>query len=66
MYASPLFRGIAGSCIFVAYVIFESARQFKQVFNNPDFKSILSHYPASVVITPHMFKKVAVPGICIE
>jgi len=29
-----------------------------------DFQSALSKYPKNLVVSPHLFKKVAVPGIC--
>jgi heme-degrading monooxygenase HmoA len=61
-----LHRGIAGSRIFVAYVVFESTETIKQLYNSPDFQSKISEYPASVVISPHIFKKVAVPAICVD
>jgi len=32
----------------------------------PDFQSQLSKYPKSLVVSPHLFKKVAVPGICAD
>jgi len=32
---------------------------------DPEFQSKLSAYPASTVASPHLFKKVAVPGICV-
>ena len=41
--------------------------QFKKVVNNvmnPNDR--MSAYPPSTVASPHLFKKVAVPGICVE
>jgi quinol monooxygenase YgiN len=61
-----LHRGIAGSGIFVAYVVFESTETIKRLYNSPDFQSKISEYPASVIISPHIFKKVAVPAICVD
>jgi heme-degrading monooxygenase HmoA len=61
-----LHRGIAGSRIFVAYVVFESTETIKRLYNSPDFQSKISEYPASVIISPHIFKKVAVPAICVD
>jgi hypothetical protein len=57
-----LHRGIAGSCVFVAYIVFESPEHLKQAFNNPDFQSKISEYPTSTVASPHLFKKVADVG----
>jgi quinol monooxygenase YgiN len=61
-----LHRGIAGSSAFVAYLVFESIDTIKQLYNNADFKSSISKYPTSTVVYPHIFKKVAVPGICVD
>jgi quinol monooxygenase YgiN len=64
--SAQLHRGIAGSSVFVAYLVFESIETVKQLYNNADFQSSISKYPASTVVYPHIFKKVAVPGICVD
>jgi|SRR5215467_14140263 len=61
-----LHRGIAGSNIFVGYVVFESTAAIRQLYKNPDFPSKLSEYPASTVAASHIFTKVAVSGICMD
>lgn len=63
--SAQLHRGIAGSNVFVAYLIFESTDAIRQLQRNPDFPAILSTFPANTVASPHLFKKVAVPGICV-
>jgi len=30
----------------------------------PDPQSLLNKYPKILVVSPHLFKKVSVPGIC--
>ena len=62
--SAQLHRGIGGSCVFLNYAVWESTDHFKRAFNNPEFQAKLSAYPASTVASPHLFKKVAVPGIC--
>jgi heme-degrading monooxygenase HmoA len=64
--STQLHRGIGGSCVFLNYAVWESTRQFKQAFNNPEFQSQLAHYPSSAVASPHLFRKVAVPGIRVD
>ena len=64
--STQLHRGIGGSGTFINYAVWESTSQFKKAVNNTDFQTRLSNYPASTVISPHIFKKVAVPGICVE
>jgi heme-degrading monooxygenase HmoA len=64
--SAQLHRGIGGSCVFINYAVWESTELFKQAFSNPEFKSKLSAYPDSTVTSPHLFEKVAVPGICVQ
>ena len=36
----------------------------RDAFARPEFVAKVSAYPSSVVATPHLFQKVAVPGFC--
>ena len=65
--STQLHKGIGGSGTFVNYAVWESAAHFKRAVNNvmnPNDR--LSAFPASTVASPHLFKKVAVPGICVD
>jgi heme-degrading monooxygenase HmoA len=62
--SAQLHRGIGGSSIFFNYAVWESTEHFKRAINRPEFQSGLGKYPPSTVASPHLFKKVAVPGIC--
>jgi len=64
--STQLHRGIGGSCVFLNYAVWESTQHFKQAFNNPAFQSKLANYPSSAVASPHLFRKVAVPGVCVD
>jgi heme-degrading monooxygenase HmoA len=64
--SAQLHRGIGESCVFINYAIWESSKAFKNAFNKPEVQSRLERYPPSVVASPHLFKKVAVSGICVE
>ncbi len=64
--SAQLHRGIANSTTFINYVIREPAAQFKQAFNRPEFKSNMANVLPNTIMSPHLFKKVAVPGICVE
>jgi heme-degrading monooxygenase HmoA len=64
--STQLHRGIAGSGVFVNYAVWESTEHFKRAFGNPEFQSKLKDYPSSAVASPHLFRKVAVPGICVD
>ena len=64
--SAQLHKGIGGSGIFINYAIWESTAQLKKAVSNTDFQTRLSKYPASTTISPYIFKKVVVPGICVE
>ncbi len=62
--STQLHRGIAGSCVFLNYAVWESVAQFRAAFGHPEFQSALGAYPASAVASPHLVSKVAVPNLC--
>ena len=65
--STQLHRGISGSGVFMTYAVWESAAHFKRAVNNvmnPNDR--MSAFPASTITSPHLFKKVAVPGICVD
>lgn len=64
--STQLHRGIGGSCVFINYAVWESVEHFKQATSEPEFRSALARYPDSTVGSPHLFRKVAVPGICVD
>ena len=65
--STQLHRGIGGSGTFVNYAVWESAAQFRKAVKNiMNPQNMMSAYPPSTVASPHLFKKVAVPGICVE
>jgi quinol monooxygenase YgiN len=64
--SAQLHRGVGGSGVFVNYALWESSEQLKQALNNIDLKALLSDYPHTTIVSPHLFKKVAVPGICVD
>ena len=63
--STQLHRGIGESSVFLNYAIWESAAAFARAFAQPTFRSSLSKYPGSTVASPHLFRKLAVPGICV-
>src|SRR5215471_11736024 len=44
--------------------VWESARALGRAFGSPEFQARAARYPDSTVAAPHVFTKVAVPGIC--
>jgi heme-degrading monooxygenase HmoA len=62
---TQLHRGIEGSSTFINYAVWESVGAFRRAFQQPEFQAGLARYPKSAVAEPHLFQKVAVPGICL-
>lgn len=62
--STQLHRGIAGSGVFLNYAVWESIATFRAAFTNPEFRARLADYPARATVSPHLFRTVAVPGIC--
>ena len=62
--STQLHQGTAGSTTFVNVAVWESARALGQAFSSPEFQAHADRYPASTVAAPHVFRKVAIPGIC--
>jgi quinol monooxygenase YgiN len=60
--STQLYRGIAGSCTFVNYAVWESSNHHKRAFDRPTNSSLsnLEDFPANTV-SSHLFRKVAVP-----
>ena len=62
--STQLHRGIAGSCAFLNYAVWESVERFRAAFTHPAFASALAAYPSSAVAQPHLFSRIAVPHLC--
>ncbi|HZL23929.1 MAG TPA: antibiotic biosynthesis monooxygenase family protein [Nitrososphaeraceae archaeon] len=67
--SAQLHKGIGQSSVFINYAVWESMEYYKQAINKmlftPESQSPLLKYDDdSLIISPHLFKKVAVPGIC--
>ena len=64
--SAQLHKGIGASGVFINYTVWESTTLFRNAVSKADYQALLSNYPESTIISPHIFKKVAVPGICVE
>jgi heme-degrading monooxygenase HmoA len=62
--STQLHQGTAGSTTFINVAVWESAQALGQAFSSPQFQARAARYPGGTVAAPHVFKKVAVPGIC--
>ena len=63
--STQLHRAIGESPTYLNYAVWESTAHFRTAFAHPEFRAGLSAYPSSAVASPHLFQKVAVPGICV-
>ena len=62
---TQLHRAIGASPTYLNYAVWESTATFRAAFTHPEFRAKLSAYPSSAVASPHLFQKVAVPGVCV-
>lgn len=63
--STQLHQAIGGSTLFLNYAVWESVAQFRAAFNHPDFKSSLEQYPSSAMASPHLFRRLTVPNLCV-
>lgn len=63
--STQLHRAIGENPTYFNYAVWQSTADFRAAFANPEFRAKLSAYPPSAVASPHLFQKVAVPGICV-
>lgn len=64
--STQLHRGIAGSSTLMNYAVWESVESFRAAFTNPEFQQHIAAYPGSAVVSPHLFRKLAVTGLCVD
>src|SRR5215475_10578536 len=63
--AMPQGRALGESPTYLNYAVWESTAHYRAAFGHPEFRAKLPSYPSSVVASPHLFQKVAVPNICV-
>lgn len=63
--STQLHRAIGESPTYLNYAVWQTTADFRAAFTHPEFRSKITAYPASAVVSPHLFQKVAVPGICV-
>jgi heme-degrading monooxygenase HmoA len=69
--STQLHKGIGKSSVFINYAVWESIEHYKKAINKILFRSksrspLLKYDDESLVISPHLFKKVAISGICVD
>src|ERR1700761_4605341 len=63
--STQLHRAVGESPTYLNYAVWESTAAFRAAFTHPEFRAKLSAYPSSAVASPHLFQRVAIPGICV-
>ncbi len=63
--SAQLHHGIGGSRMFLNYAVFENTAAFAATNDRPEFGPLRSVYPDSAIAHPHLFRRLAVPGICV-
>lgn len=63
--SGQLHRGTEGSGSYVNVAVWENAQALAGAFSSPEFQELINRYPDSCTVSPHVFKKVAVPGVCV-
>jgi heme-degrading monooxygenase HmoA len=69
--STQLHKGIGKSSVFINYAVWESMEHYKKAINKILFRSksqspLLKYDDESLVLSPHLFKKIAVPGVCVD
>lgn len=62
--STQLHRALGASPAYLNYAVWETLDAFRAAFGDPIFQAKLADYPASAVVAPHLFRRVAVPGVC--
>ena len=63
--SAQLHRGIGESGTLVNVAVWESVAALRDAFSDPEFKAKMAAYPDGAVASPHVFQRVAVPGVCL-
>ncbi len=63
--SAQLHQGICGSSMFLDYAAFESVAAFAATTRQPEFGPLRGVYPDSATASLHLFRRVAIPGICL-
>ena len=63
--STQLHRALGSSSAYLNYAVWETKDAFRAAFGDPDFQAKLAAYPATAMVAPHLFRRVAVPGVCI-
>ena len=63
--STQLHRAVGDSPTYLNHAVWETTAAFRAAFTHPEFRAKLTAYPASAAASPHLFQKIAVPGVCV-
>ncbi|WP_059008576.1 antibiotic biosynthesis monooxygenase family protein [Streptomyces specialis] len=63
--SAQLHRGTAGSNLLLNVAVWESTEALADAFADPAFHRSAHQFPEGVRILPHVYEKIAVPGVCV-
>ncbi len=63
--SAQLHQGIGDSHMWFNYAVFENTAAFAATNVQPEFKPLRAGYPDSATAHPHLFRRVAIDGICV-
>ena len=63
--STQLHRGTAGSGTLLNVAVWETTAHLRNAFMSDEFQQHISRYPDSAVVSPHVFERLAVEGICV-
>lgn len=63
--STQLHRAVGDSPTYLNEAVWESIADFRAAFTHPEFRAHVAGHPASMVASPHLFQRIAVPGICV-
>jgi heme-degrading monooxygenase HmoA len=63
--SAQLHRGVGGSNLLMNVAVWESSGALARAFADPAFHTEVHQYPEGVRILPHVYRRIAVGGVCI-
>lgn len=63
--SAQLHQGLGVSRMFMNYALFENTAAFAATNSQPEFGPLRAVYPDGATAHPHLFRGVAIPGICV-
>ncbi|WP_326599916.1 antibiotic biosynthesis monooxygenase family protein [Streptomyces sp. NBC_01803] len=63
--SAQLHRGTAGSNLLLNVAVWESTEALAGAFNDPEFHRGAHRFPEGVRVLPHVYERIAVPGVCV-